>query len=215
VAVLAVAAWAAPETVVEDWGQGAPGARGVPPGWRGESWGKPSGYDLTIVDDDGHRALRLRSDGDRVTISVDLKGRVDLRDTPILEWAWKVTVLPRGGDSRVRATADQAAQIYVVWPRVPALLRSRIIGYAWDTQAPAGSVFRSRKTGTVTYVIVRSGVADLGHWITERRDVAEDYRRIYGEEPKEPGALSLSIDSNDTRSSAESFIGSLVFRPPS
>ncbi len=157
----------------------------------------------------------LVSAGDRVTISVDLKGRVDLRDTPILEWAWKVTVLPRGGDSRVRATADQAAQIYVVWPRVPALLRSRIIGYAWDTQAPAGSVFRSRKTGTVTYVIVRSGAADLGHWITERRDVAEDYRRIYGEEPKEPGALSLSIDSNDTRSSAESFIGSLVFRPRS
>ena len=44
--------------------------------------------------------------------------------------------------------------------------------------------------------------------------VVEDFRRIYGEAPDKPNALALSIDSDDTRSSAESFIGPTVFMQP-
>jgi hypothetical protein len=61
-------------------------------------------------------------------------------------------------------------------------------------------------------VVVRSGAAELGTWITERRNVAEDFKRIYGSEPEPPAVLSIAIDSNDTRSTAESFIGPLLFR---
>ena len=32
--------------------------------------------------------------------------------------------------------------------RIGGLLRSRVIGCAWDTTAPAGSTFRSEETGT-------------------------------------------------------------------
>ena len=105
-----------------------------------------------------------------------------------------------------------AAQIYVVWPRFPALLRSRIIGYVWDTATPAGTVILSQKTGTVTFVVARSGPQDLGKWITERRNIVQDYLKIYGEFPPDPKAITISIDSNDTHSVAESFIGPIVFR---
>ncbi|HSB60396.1 MAG TPA: DUF3047 domain-containing protein, partial [Vicinamibacteria bacterium] len=63
-------------------------------------------------------------------------------------------------------------------------------------------------------VVVRSGPADVGRWVTERRDVRDDFKRIYGEEPDSPGAISVAIDSNDTRSAAESFVGPIVFRRP-
>jgi hypothetical protein len=66
----------------------------------------------------------------------------------------------------------------------------------------------------VTYIVVRSGSNDLGKWITERRNVVEDFRTIYGEPPDNPSALSLSIDSDDTRSSADSLIGPTVFTRP-
>ena len=43
----------------------------------------------------------------------------------------------------------------------------------------------------------------------------EDFKKIYGETPGEDvGAISLAIDSNDTRSSAESFFGEILFRKP-
>ena len=66
----------------------------------------------------------------------------------------------------------------------------------------------------MTYIVVRSGSDELGKWITERRNVVEDFRRIYGEPPDKPNALALSIDSDDTRSNAESFIGPIAFARP-
>ena len=54
----------------------------------------------------------------------------------------------------------------------------------------------------------------LGQWVTERRNVAEDFKKIYGEAPDDPAALSIAVDSNDTQSVAESFMGPIVFRRP-
>jgi hypothetical protein len=205
------AAWAADQVVVEDWSQA--GAKGIAPGWKGQNWGSPK-YDFTIVQDDGRKALHMKSANDGSTISKEVKGKVDLKATPVLEWSWKAVVLPKGGDSRKKATDDQAAQIFVVWPRFPEAVRSRIIGYVWDTTAPVGTIVRSEKTGTVTYVVLRSGTAELGKWVKESRNVAEDFRKIYGEEPEAPSAVSVSIDSNDTSSVAESFMGPILFKKP-
>jgi hypothetical protein len=210
---LAALAGAADEVVVENWTRHAIGARGIPGDWKGQSWGSPK-YDLTVIDNDGKRVLHLRSDNEGSTISKDVKGKVDLRTTPILEWTWKVALLPRGGNSCQKATDDQAVQVYVAWPRFPEAVRSRIIGYVWDTTAAPGTVCKSEKTGTVTYIVLRSGAADLGQWVTERRNVREDFKKVYGEEPDSPAAVSVSIDSNDTQSAAESFVGPIVFRRP-
>ena len=211
--LLAVVAWAADSVVVADWSQYPTGTKGIPDGWRGGDWGSPR-YDFAIVEVGGQRVLHLKSDGDSSTIGRDIKGKVDLKQTPVLEWRWKITTLPRGADARKGATDDQAGQIYVTWPRFPEAVRSRIIGYIWDTTAPVGSSFKSEKTGTVNYIVVESGPTKLGQWITEHRNVAEDFKKIYGVEPENPGAVSISIDSDDTRSSAEAFVGTLRFRRP-
>ena len=63
-------------------------------------------------------------------------------------------------------------------------------------------------------IVVQSGPAKLGEWITEHRNVVEDFKKIYGEDPPNPGALSISIDSDDTKSSAEAFVGPILFRKP-
>ncbi len=218
-AVLAVAcavvatAWAADRVVVEDWRSYPLGTRGIPGEWKEQNWGKPA-YDFEIVSDDAQPALHLRSKGDSSTISRDLGASVQLNETPILEWRWKVMTLPAGGNACQQSTDDQAAQVYVAWLRAPEAVRSRIIGYVWDSTAPAGTICKSQKTSTVTYVVLRSGSGGLGKWITERRNVVEDFRKIYGEAPDNPTALSLGIDSDDTRSSADSFIGPTVFTRP-
>jgi len=46
--------------------------------------------------------------------------------------------------------------------------------------------------------------------------VLEDFRRIYVEEPGEPAEIvNIGIDSNDTRSKAESYMGEILFLKPS
>ena len=214
VAVLLLAAVSAvsaqgTQVLVEDWSKLPVGHKGVPSGWRTQSWGSPK-YEFDVVSESPSRVLHLVSNGDSSTINKDVK--VDCKDSQILQWRWKVIELPKGGDARKKATDDQALQVYVTFPRFPNAVRSRIIGYIWDTTAPAGTIVKSQKTGLVTYVVVRSGDADLGKWITETRNVCDDYRKIFGEEPEEKiEAVSIGIDSDDTRSRAEGFVGEIVF----
>jgi Protein of unknown function (DUF3047) len=200
------------QVLVEDWSKTPVGQKGVPNGWKTQSWGSPK-YEFEVVSESPTRVLRLVSNGDSSTINKDVK--ISCKDYPILQWRWKLVELPKGGDARKKETDDQALQIYVTFPRFPNAVRSRIIGYIWDTTAPAGAIFKSQKTGLVTYVVMRSGDAEISKWVTETRNVCEDYKKIYGEEPDEKvEVLSIGIDSDDTRSRAEGYVGEILFRKP-
>jgi hypothetical protein len=214
--VLAAAPWqprraaGASAILVEDWSGQPLGARGVPGGW--STYETPGGhprYDFTLVDDGGRRALELRSTDDHSTIAKEVA--VDLAQTPVLEWAWRVITQPAGADLTKRATSDASGHIFVVWPRFPAMLRSRLIGYIWGPAIREGEVVTSPKTSVVRFVVARSGRTGLGEWAIERHDVAADYRRIYGEPPPPPRAVALSIDTNDTRATAVARFGRIAF----
>ena len=212
-AVFVVAAVAAAdEIIIEDWKAYKVGAIGLPAQWAAQNWGTPNYQNIKIVDDDGRRALHMKSVNDSITLNRDIKGKVRLKDTPILEWEWKSIALPKDGNACKKSTDDEAAQIYVVWPRFPEHMRSRIIGYVWDTTQPAGTICRSEKTRTVTYIVVRSGSTDLNKWITEKRNVVEDFEKVYGDAPDVPAVLSLSTDSNDTNSTSEAMVGTIRFK---
>jgi hypothetical protein len=203
-------AWSQAPDVVEDWSGVTPGTTGVPLGWeKYETLGGHPAYDFTVVSDEGRRALDMKAAGDHSTIAREV--HVDLATSPILAWQWKVVSLPQGADLRERATSDATGHIFVAWPRFPALLRTRLMGYVWDPGLPVGSIVKSRKTGTVTFVVVRSGTPGLGQWAAQSRDVVEDYQTIYGEAPSNPHAVALSIDTNDTKSTAETLFGRIAF----
>ena len=193
-------------TPVEDWSAATVGVKGVPPGWRTyETPGGHPAYDFTVVEDAGHRALRMRSSGDHSTIAKEV--HADLTATPILAWQWRVVTLPSGANLQNRATSDATGHLFAVWPRFPAFARSRLIGYVWDPVLPVGTVVPSRKTSTVSFIVVRRGDAGLGQWLDERRHVADDHRRVFGEAAPSLPAVALSIDTNDTRSRAEAMFG--------
>ena len=206
-------AWGASARVtVEDWSLAPVGSRGVPPGWQKyETPGGHPAYNLTVVEEPGRRYLHMKSAGERSTIAKEVGA--DLAVTPVLAWQWRVLSLPRGADLRRRATSDATGHIFAVWPRFPALARSRLIGYVWDPTLPVGTTIGSQKTETVTFIVVRRGDPEPGRWLHERRNVAEDYRRVFGEAPPPLPVVALSIDTNDTRSPAEAAFGRIELEP--
>jgi hypothetical protein len=203
-------AWSGAGQLVEDWRDMPIGSRGVPPGWRKyETPGGHPAYDFTVVEDGTRRALELRSAADHSTIAKEVQVALDA--TPLLEWEWKALTLPRGADLRERATSDTTGHLFVIWPRFPALLRSRLIGYVWDASLPVGSIVKSSKTSTVTFIVARRGEGGRGDWHLERRNVIDDHRRVFGEAPDNPQAVALSIDTNDTRSTAAARFARIAF----
>jgi DUF3047 family protein len=199
-------------TPIEDWSAAPIGAKGVPPGWRAyETPGGHPAYDFTVVEDAGRRALRMKSAGDHSTIAKEVQA--DLTATPLLAWQWRVITLPSGADLQNRATSDATGHIFAVWPRFPAFARSRLIGYVWDAVLPVGTVIPSRKTSTVSFIVVRRGESGLGQWLDERRHVADDYRAVFGEAASSLPVVALSIDTNDTRAIAEAMFGRIELQP--
>jgi hypothetical protein len=183
-------------------------ADGVPPGWTLREFAGRAAVDLLRTD--AGLALRLRSD--RASFALLRDAVVDLRQFPTLAWTWKVTRLPARGDIRHAATDDQAAQVYVVFPRWPSpRTQSEVIGYVWDTSAPVGTRLVSPKAGNVRILVVESGEDRLGTWTQHRRNVLEDYRSLFGGEAPRVGGVALMIDADDTRGQAEALIAGLAF----
>jgi hypothetical protein len=113
---------------------------------------------------------------------------------------------------RERATDDQAAQVYVIFPRWPAPLKnSDVIGYVWDSRAPVGTQLTSTQASNVKIIVVASGPDRGEAWRVEQRDVARDYAILFGRQPPRVGQVAVMIDTNDTRGVAEALIGDLIF----
>jgi hypothetical protein len=186
-------------------------ASGTPAGWTVAEFAGDA--EVELVRDEGRVALRLRSERNSFALHRDVV--VDVRQHPILSWSWKVVRLPSGGDVRDGGRDDQAAQVYVVFPRWPSpRTTSDVIGYVWDARAPAGTTLAHPKAPNVRVIVLQSGPARLDTWLREQRNVAEDYQALFGRQPPRVGKIALMIDSNDTRSGAEALFGDLVFARP-
>ncbi len=173
---------------------------GVPVGWKLEKTPGPnSKYGIEREKED--HFLRLLSANDGFGFRREIS--FDIRQYPYLSWWWKAIQLPKGGDIRKKETDDQAGQIFVVFPRFPALVNSRSMGYVWDTQAPKGLAGTSPAFSKAKYVILQSGTEKLNQWTFESRNVYEDYRKYFQEDPPPVGAVLIYINTQHTQTSAE------------
>jgi len=179
---------------------------GTPSGWRLKQWAGGKA-DIRLESENGSTVLHLISQNNSFGIYKEF--RFDVQKYPILRWRWKVTVLPKDGDVRRKETDDQAAQVYVTFPRFPAQINSRLIGYIWENKTPKDLKVTSQKMSNTRYIVLESGTEKLGQWIEEERNVYEDYKTLFKEDPPEAGGISLMIDSDDTHSRAESFFGDI------
>jgi Protein of unknown function (DUF3047) len=179
---------------------------GAPKNWQLKE--KTGHADFSLVQADGVSALKLRSASTSYCFQRELKN--DLSQYPLLTWKWKVDSVPRGGDFRKSSTDDQAAQLFV------AFNKHQTIVYLWDSTAPEGLMADAPSPPFVSIkaIVVRSRPDQMGRWITETRNVLDDYRRLYGSSGAPPviTGMRLQINSQHTRSSAESSFADIAFR---
>ena len=183
-------------------------ADGVPSGWSLKEFAGHGTVELVRAD--GRLAARLHTE--RASFAMHRDVVVELREFPYLSWSWKVTKLPAGGDVRDAARDDQAAQVYVIFPRWPSpRTTSDVLGYVWDSRAPVGTRLTHPRADNVRIIVVESGAAELNQWRSYERNVAADYAALFGRQPARVGKLAVMVDSNDTRGEAEALFGDLLF----
>jgi len=175
----------------------------------------------------------LRADSEASASGLYRPLDVDLHAYPVLTWRWKVANVLAKADARRKEGDDYPARVYVafrwdpdtasVWERAGygtyRLFYGRYppasaINYVWDNRLPPGTTLDNAYTDRAKMVVVRSGPAEVGRWLDERRDVLGDYRRLFGAEPPRVAGIALMTDTDDTGESAIAWYDAIALHAP-
>lgn len=130
---------------------------------------------------------------------------LNIYKNPILTWKWRVKKLPNGANEDDNDLNDTAASIYVVFDMGRIALFKKVpksIRYTWSTSLEKGTE-TSKLFGNQKIVVVESGKEKMGEWVRFERNVVEDYKRLFGDDPpKKPLAILILSDGNSTGSTA-------------
>lgn len=174
------------------------------PGWEEKSF---KGHTLyTVVAEGAGQVLRAQSQDS--ASGLIFKKEYDLKHYPRLAWRWKVDNILQKGDERSKAGDDYAARVYVIFPHWFAP-KTRSINYIWANKLPKGEFVPNPFFGNAVMLALQSGPGRLGEWLSEERDVAADYRRLFGEEPPLVGGVAIMTDTDNTGEAAVAYYDDL------
>ncbi len=181
-----------------------------------------------LVDDGGTTVLRARAESAAASLRHALS--IDPRVDGQLQWRWKTERVLDKADLTTKAGDDYAARLYVFFDRQPAQMSfgeriafklgrarygdqipSAALCYVWDNKQPIGTVRDNAYTGFVKMIVVTSGKAHQGEWVSVHRDVGADYRRAFGAATPRITGIAVVADTDNTGESTISYFGDIRF----
>ncbi|MBC8007968.1 MAG: DUF3047 domain-containing protein [Prolixibacteraceae bacterium] len=172
----------------------------------------------------------LRADAEASMASVMHPLNFDPRDHAVVEWRWKITHLLRKSNIATKAGDDFPARFYVFFDydiaRLPFATRTKIrvaralfgeevplavLCYVWDGKSIQGTTAWSAYTDRVRVIVAQSGDAQLNKWVTVRRNIVDDFRAAFGEDPPRVSGVAVATDTDNTGESVTAFYGDIRF----
>jgi hypothetical protein len=201
----------------------------MPDGWEPLEFAKIPRHTRYALEQ-GESGWMVHARSDAAASGLRRRIALDLAQYPQLSWRWKVARVLERGDATRKDGEDFPARVYVTFAyqpeRVPLwkqiqyrAARARFgelpIGslvYVWGSRADQTGIFDSPYAGAFVKLIpVESGPAHVGEWRSATRNVLEDYRLAFGEEPPPVEGVAVMTDTDDTGEATESWYADLVF----
>ncbi len=152
--------------------------------------------------------LFMKSNDETTVIGTKFEEGIDPASYPIIEFRVRVDVIPPGTNVTEKDNEDAAFRLFVVFTKGRGLFTPpHTIGYVWDSSMKIGETGRTPRFKQVCYIAIGSGSEGLGEWKTYRRNILEDYKKLFGrEEVPTIGAIALKCDTNHSESTAASAV---------
>lgn len=180
---------------------------------------------------DTGEGVALEGSAERAASGLYRRIRIDPLTHPHLEWRWRVPRLIAGADARVASREDSPVRLMIsfhgdaqrmdVESRAQLRLAKAISGralpyatlmYVWSNELAPGTVVHNPHIDRIRMIVVESGARRVGRWVEVRRNLMEDYRLAFGEEPGDIVAIGVMTDSDNTGSSARGTYGDITIR---
>lgn len=177
--------------------------------WEPKSFHQQTDYRL--VADTPTRQVLKASSNDSASGLVK-KQRIDLTKTPFITWRWKISNTLSNVQERTKAGDDYAARLYVVLDGGLLFWQTKSINYVWASSIPKDTVWPNAYAGEAVQMVALRGKADpLNTWMTEKRNVREDFKRYLGLDVQFIDAVALMTDTDNSHQAATAFYGDISF----
>jgi hypothetical protein len=202
----------------------------LPVGWKPLTFPKIKRHTTyTLVKEDGSTVVKAVSDASASGLTREII--VNLKEYPMLSWRWKVMNVLVHGDVTKKKGDDCPARLYVtmgvdpstlgLWEKAKFAAYKLIYGrypplaavnYIWASMVPKGTVLSSPYTDRSKIIVIQSGPELVNHWVTEERNLFEDYTQAFGAQPPLVSGVAIMTDTDNTGESAIAYYGDIVFK---
>ena len=167
-----------------------------------------------IVEMDGGRVLKSESHGQASILLHSC--RFHPAEYPWLSWRWRVDQFVEGENFKIKNGSDAPLRVYVYFDTGSLPWQKRNVDYVWSSVLPVDTLLTSPFSGLSKLLVVESGRSAQGKWRSMTRNVAEDYRRCFGQDPPDIVAIGLMTDTDSTGHDAIAYIDDVrLHRDPS
>lgn len=179
--------------------------------WPSHSFVGQTHYEYALTPE-GRPAVYARWDGDSAS-GLFRREPIDLSETPVIEWRWRVGDIYGDIDETVKAGDDYPARIYIVDEHPLFPWRTRALAYVWSSAMEVGADWTNAYVEQFHMIAVASGWDGLGNWRTHRRNIREDSQRYHDRDVEEVDAIAIMSDCDDTGKTSEAWFGAIHLLP--
>jgi hypothetical protein len=178
-----------------------------PSGWR-HLWFLGQSRIFESVRRDGREAIRIALRDDLAILQKP--AAFELLPGTTLSFEWKVDSLPA-------QVAEDTLPTHDYLSLAVEFENGKDLSYFWSCALPPEHAFACpipTWTARETHLVLRSGRQELGHWVSESRDLFADCVRIYGTAPRRIVAVWLIAVSSFRRGRGEALVSDIVLKSP-
>jgi hypothetical protein len=177
-------------------------------GWESKEFKGKTVYRLVSVD--GKTVLQAESHS--AASGMFKEQRIDLQQTPFLNWSWRIDSRLGKLDEQSKAGDDYAARVYVVVSGGVLFWRTLAINYVWASNSPKNKIWPNAYAGDhAMMVALRSADDPLHTWESEKRNVRADLQQLFGKDIRYIDAVALMTDTDDSKTQATAYYGDIYF----
>lgn len=189
---------------------------------------------FSVATVDGRRAVRIEAESSYGNLVHPIDGKAGGAPGR-LAWQWRLEKPLDDSDLREKRGDDAALKVCAFFDepldnvsfadrQLLRIARARssepvpaaTVCYVWDTHLAAGTLLDSPFTRRLRYIVVQTGKDRLDRWIAEKRDLAADFRRAFGNEsPLVPPLIGIAVgaDADNTRGRSVGYVADVVLEP--
>ena len=177
-------------------------------GWQEKEFDNQTSYQLVKQ---GNQIV-LQAEADSSASGLFKEVLVDLTTHPYLNWQWKIEKRHPPLAERTRNGDDYAARIYIVAKGGLLFWNTKLVNYVWSSTEKKGAIWPSAVAGKNAMLLaVRSSEDKIETWYKEKRNVYEDFKKIFGKEIKQIHAVAIMTDSDNSKGSVRASYGDISF----